>query len=151
MMPTVRQILLREISTGMSRLVGTRATAAIHVSETALRQALLHIQTLPPTLTVRILPENRIVVGYGAVHATAVLPAQMNLPRIDLELRSMVVAWALRAVAMPAVSVSGRRVTFDLGQLHGLRDFAQIWPHFRAVQVATADGTLVVHVDFAVT
>ena len=87
---------------------------------------------------------------YGAIHATALLAEAVDPrgPRITIELQSSVFAWALRrAIRTPAVAVTGRRVTIDLGRLEALAGFSGAWEHFQSVRFATADGTLFVHVD----
>ena len=150
----VSQVVAQEAGSGLRQLVGSRITAAIEVSETVLQDAFRSIREIPPTLTVRVTPANRIVLRYGAVHATAVLHESLDLrgPRIELELQSGVVAWALqKAIRTPAVTVEGRRLMIDLSRLDRLADFSGVWPHFQSVRFATADGTLFVHVNFAVT
>ena len=105
----VGDVLLREFKHGLHQLVGTRIVAAIEVSESVLQEALQHVRGIPCTMTVSVTPANRIIVGYGAFHATAVLAPMMDprAPRIELELRSTILAWGLqRAINIPAVSVS---------------------------------------------
>ena len=150
----VSQVVAHEAASGLRQFVGTRITAAIEVSETVLQDALRSISGVPRTLTVHVAPANRIVVRYGAIHATARLAEAVNSrePRITMELQSAVFAWALqRAIKAPAVAVTGRRVTIDLGRLDALAAFSGMWEHVRSVRFATADGALFVHVDFAVT
>jgi hypothetical protein len=150
----VSQVVAHEAATGLRQLVGSHITAAIEVSETVLGDALRNIRELPRTLTVHVAPANRIVVRYGAIHATALLAEAVDPrgPRITIELQSTVFAWALqRAIKTPAVAVRGRRVTIDLGRLEALAALSGVWEHFRSVRFSTADGTLFVHVDFAVT
>lgn len=149
----VRQVIASAASGGLRQLVGTRILAAIEVSETALQDALHSIREIPGTLTVRVLPANRVVLRYGPLHATAVLSESLDLrgPRIEMELQSRVVAWALqRAIRTPAVAVTGRRVTIDLSRVEALGGFSTVWKHVRSVRFASADGALFVHVDFAV-
>ena len=133
--------------------MGTRIVAAIEVSESVLQSALQHVRGLPRTMTISVAPANRIIVGYGAFHATAVLAPMMDsrAPRIELELRSTILAWGLkRAINIPAVSVSGRRVAIDLDRVPALADFSAAWQHLRAVRFATAEGRLFVNADVAV-
>ena len=60
-------------------------------------------------------------------------------------------AWALqRAIRTAAVAVTGRRVTIDLSRVETLGGFSTVWKHVRSVRLASADGALFVHVDFAV-
>ena len=121
----VGDVLLREFKHGLHQLVGTRIVAAIEVSESVLQKALQHVRGIPRTMTVSVGPANQIIVGYGAFHATAVLAPMMDprAPRIELELRSTILAWGLqRAINIPSVSVSGRRVAIDLDRVPALAE-----------------------------
>ena len=149
----VEEVFAGEVSAGLRQLVGTRLLAAVEVSETVLQDALHRMRHLPQSLTVRVAPANRIVLRYGALHATAQLLESVDLrgPRIELELQSGVIAWALqRAITTPAVTVTGRRLTIDLSRVEGLACLSSLWVHLRSVRFATDDGVLFVHIDAAV-
>ena len=149
----VEEVFAGEVSAGLRQLVGTRLFAVVEVSETVLQDALHRIRHMPQALTVRIAPANRIVLGYGALHATARLLDSLDLrgPRIELELQSAAIAWALqRAITTPAVTVTGRRLTIDLSRVEALACLSNVWMHLRSVRFATADGALFVHIDAAV-
>ena len=92
---------------------------------------------------------------YGAIHATARLRESLDLrgPRIEMELQSGVFAWALqRAIKTPAVAVRAGASSRSTSVARDPRlAFGRLRCALRSVRFATADGTLFVHVDVAVT
>jgi len=146
-------LLQREAAAGFPHLAGTRLKGTLPVKEGLLNEALRHLPGAPSGLAIDVLAGNRLVARYGIVRATAVLDEEVRVghgpPQVSFQLASTLIAWTLsQTLRMPAVRFEGRRVTIDLGTLHGMDRYRPYWPHLQHVQLRTTPGH--VHVDFEV-
>ncbi len=142
----VTDLLLAEIAAGLPHLQGAAVTAELPVRQDLLQDVLSLTPGLPRDLRVEIGADRQLLVRAGPFHANARLAPALALaptPRLTVELASQLVAWGLRAVALPPfVELSGRLVHVHLAAVPALRHLAPLWPHVTEAAFASAPGRL---------
>lgn len=148
-------VLQREAAAGFPGFAGARVQATVPLTQVLLNDLLRRLDGVPPGLVLDVQPDNRVVLRYGLVRATVALAPEALVgdgpPQILLELESTMIAWTLsKAIAVPGVRFSGRRVTIDVGALERLAPYRDYWRYIERLHLHTTAGVVHVELEAAV-
>jgi len=139
----------------LAQFAGTHVQGTVNVSEAALNELLSSAGSRLRGATLRIGPDNQVVVRHGIVRATATLPQAIDMgssPRATVSLASVIVAIGLKALLRePYIQMHGRELTIHLAAVPALEPFRPIWPSLRRIEVTTERGRLRLHFELIVT
>jgi hypothetical protein len=143
-----------EIIQRRRQFTGTHLHGTLQVGESTVKELL---RAAPPPLSgcdVAVAADNRLVVRYGMLQATATIEGfePGPSPRLRLSLASFLIALGVKAAVRASfVHVTGRQVVIDLGAVPALQPYAPLFPYVRRMDVATAPGRILVDVAISVT
>jgi hypothetical protein len=148
----LRQVLVRQVESGLADLAGTNFTALIPITEEVLNQLLRMSGRMRRDVYLSIEDANRLVVRYGVFHVAARVAGVTMTPSplVHLRLSSTVIAWMLHAVGGSWLRIRGRDVSIDLSGASAFGAHRSLWQHVRDMQVTTSPGIMQLHVVFAV-
>ncbi len=140
-----------EMAAGLPRLHGGRVDVHVPIRQPAVDTILRLIPGVPGDLAVEIGDDRHVQVSYGVFRAGARLHQAAvagPAPVVVLSLASQLVAWGLRAVALPPfVRVAGRDIEIHLAAVPALRDLAPAWRHVSGITFDSTPGRLDVRVS----
>lgn len=135
----------------LADISGSLATGTLQIGEPALNEVLA---TLAPSAALTLLPDNRVRLQYGHVHAHMEVPHGVETgatPRLTVRLASLAVAFLLRAIVhQPFVHIHGRNVTIVLADIPALRPYREWWHCVQEITLRTSPQALRIGFKIAV-